>query len=224
MKDYFRPGSGLSLEPARWGLGSGVPGARGPRLATCSARGGRDELGPVWGLTRGASLQVGVESVSWRPSHGGQTADPDGQREAQQKHHPEGERSQNPGKAGAAWTERRGAGPGRGGRRAAGAGLPPTPPSPRPGPPLPRGPAPGGAEEWAPPRPGRGLGLAWAERALVGRGPYGSGCHGGAEGPPQDRTESLSLGKIKVTSLREELNPLLDTRDRNLAGARSFVE
>lgn len=118
MKDYFRPGSGLSLEPARWGLGSGVPGARGPRLATCSARGGRDELGPVGGLTRGASLQVGVESVSWRPSHGGQTADPDGQREAQQKHHPEGQRSQNPGKAGAAWT--RGAGPGR---RGAGVGL-----------------------------------------------------------------------------------------------------
>lgn len=40
MKDYFRPGAGLSLEPARRGLGSGVREARGPRRATCSARAG----------------------------------------------------------------------------------------------------------------------------------------------------------------------------------------
>lgn len=64
MKDYFRPGSGLSLEPARWGPGSGVRGARGPRVATCSARGRRDALGPVGGSRGGGSLQVGVESIS----------------------------------------------------------------------------------------------------------------------------------------------------------------
>ncbi|XP_045333122.1 stress-associated endoplasmic reticulum protein 2 isoform X4 [Leopardus geoffroyi] len=57
MKDYFRPGSGLSLEPARWGLGSGVRGARGPRLATCSARSRRDARGRVGGLTRGDSCR-----------------------------------------------------------------------------------------------------------------------------------------------------------------------
>ena len=59
MKDYFRPGSGLSLEPARWGLGSGVRGARGPRVATCSARGRRDALGPVGGLRWGGILAGG---------------------------------------------------------------------------------------------------------------------------------------------------------------------
>lgn len=63
MKDYFRPGSGLSLELARWGLGSGVRGARGPRLATCSARGERDALGRVRG-SRGGILAVGVENIS----------------------------------------------------------------------------------------------------------------------------------------------------------------
>ncbi|XP_024423226.3 stress-associated endoplasmic reticulum protein 2 [Desmodus rotundus] len=41
MKDYFRPSSGLSLERARWGLGNGLHEARGPRLATCSARADR---------------------------------------------------------------------------------------------------------------------------------------------------------------------------------------
>lgn len=77
MKDYFRPGAGLSLEPARRGLGSGVREARGPRRATCSARGRRDALGPARG-SRGGPLQVGVGSTSESPSHGGQTADPDG--------------------------------------------------------------------------------------------------------------------------------------------------
>ncbi|MEJ1280524.1 hypothetical protein NN561_011469 [Cricetulus griseus] len=43
MRDYFRPRAGLSLEPAGWGSGSGVCGAR-PRLATCSARAGRGDL------------------------------------------------------------------------------------------------------------------------------------------------------------------------------------
>ena len=41
MKDYFRPSSGLSLERARWGLGNGLREARGPRLATSSARADR---------------------------------------------------------------------------------------------------------------------------------------------------------------------------------------
>lgn len=63
MKDYFRPGSGLSLEPARWGLGSRVRGARGPRLATCSARAGGTRSA-LSGENAGEPLQVGVESIS----------------------------------------------------------------------------------------------------------------------------------------------------------------
>lgn len=50
MKDYFRPSSGLSLELARRGLGSGLREAPGLRLATCSARGPPDALG--WVLPR----------------------------------------------------------------------------------------------------------------------------------------------------------------------------
>lgn len=74
MRDYFRPRAGLSLEPAGWGSGSGVCGAR-PRLATCSA-------GASPGALRlrliPAILAGGSREHLQAPKHGGQTADPDG--------------------------------------------------------------------------------------------------------------------------------------------------
>lgn len=202
MKDYFRPGSGLSLEPAHWGQGSGARGTRGPRLTTCSARSGRDAR-PCRGANAGGFLQVGIESFSSSPSHGGQTADPDGQREAQQKHHPEGERSQNPGKAGAAPTGPSGAGRAGAGPAGRVAGAGPRRPAPRPRPP----PAPpAGSRRVGAESPARGREdlavLRWAARAGVVVAPLGVAA-GATTEPPQERMGPLSLGKTESHILRE---------------------
>lgn len=68
----------LASPRSRRGGGWGAGGAR-PGGAPCHLQrpGPRGALGPAGG-SRGGSLQVGVQSSSESPSHGGQTADPDG--------------------------------------------------------------------------------------------------------------------------------------------------
>lgn len=79
MKDYFRPGSGLWPLSGAGSAGAGKWGAQGcgvaPGHLQRPGRAGRAR--PCWG-SRGGSLQVDVKSTSESPSHGGQTAHPDG--------------------------------------------------------------------------------------------------------------------------------------------------
>lgn len=147
MKDYFRPGSGLSLEPTRWGLGSGVRGARGPRLATCSARSGRDARGPVGGLTRGDSCRWDSRAF---PSAQAMVAK-QRIRMANEKHSKNITQRGNVAKTLVRWGRRRPgqAGQGRRGRGGAGgraAGAGPGLPAPRPGPAPPAGSLVGGVD------------------------------------------------------------------------------
>nr|XP_031321883.1 stress-associated endoplasmic reticulum protein 2 isoform X3 [Camelus dromedarius] len=74
MKDYFRPGSGPLLEPARWGLGSGVCGLGGRALppAAPGAGGTRSaRSGLTRGILAGGSREHFLAPKPWWP-----TADP----------------------------------------------------------------------------------------------------------------------------------------------------